>query len=111
MHFGSQRLNLEKLDNRQVAAGGKSWRSREWEKCALVQKLRASRLRILRAGQRCEGKKPYGHTDEEKKVVDSILDYRKCGNSYVAIAQQLNTDGIKSRSGKLWHPTQIQRVL
>jgi len=30
----------------------------EWEKCALVQKLRASRLRIRRAGGTCEGKKP-----------------------------------------------------
>jgi DNA invertase Pin-like site-specific DNA recombinase len=83
----------------------------EWEKCALVQKLRASRLRIRRAGGRCEGKKPYGHTAEEAKVVDAILEYRKIGLSYVAIADRLNTDGVKSRAGKAWHPTQVQRVL
>ena len=83
----------------------------EWEKCALVQKLRASRLRIRRAGGTCEGKKPYGHTPEEMKVVETILEHRKSGKSYVAIANDLNAGGIKSRSGKQWHPTQVQRVI
>lgn len=83
----------------------------EWEKCALVQKLRASRLRIRRAGGRCEGKKPYGHTPEEAKVVATILEHRKSGLSYAAIADQLNAGGVKSRSGRKWHPTQVQRVI
>jgi DNA invertase Pin-like site-specific DNA recombinase len=83
----------------------------EFEKSILVQKLRASRLRIRRAGGRCEGKKPYGHTAEEARIVESILSYRKDGKSYVAISEQLNADGIKSRSGKRWHPTQVQRVI
>jgi DNA invertase Pin-like site-specific DNA recombinase len=83
----------------------------EWEKCALVQKLRASRLRIRRAGGKCEGKKPYGHTPDEMSVVRSILEYRNGGKSYVAIAEQLNAEGVKSRSGKQWHPTQVQRII
>lgn len=83
----------------------------EWEKCALVQKLRASRLRMRRSGQRCEGKKPYGHTPEEAKIVESILALRKEGKSFVAIGQELNAGGITSRSGKQWHPTQVQRVI
>jgi DNA invertase Pin-like site-specific DNA recombinase len=83
----------------------------EFEKSILVQKLRASRLRIRRAGGRCEGQKPYGHTPEEQKTVDAILSLRKDGKSYVAIAQQLNAGGIKSRSGKRWHPTQVQRII
>jgi DNA invertase Pin-like site-specific DNA recombinase len=83
----------------------------EWEKCALVQKLRASRLRIRRAGGRCEGKKPYGHTVEEASVVSVIQNHRNSGMSYAAIAMQLNASGTKSRSGKLWHTTQVQRVL
>jgi DNA invertase Pin-like site-specific DNA recombinase len=83
----------------------------EWEKCALVAKLRASRLRIRRSGGRCEGKKPYGHSVEEAKVVDAILEYRKSRMSYVTIADKMNTDGVKSRSGKAWHPTQVQRVI
>src|SRR5207249_10900645 len=41
----------------------------EWEKCLIVQKLRASRLRMRRAGQRCEGRKPYGETADEQAVI------------------------------------------
>ena len=33
------------------------------------------------------------------------------GKSYVAIAEQLNTEGVKPRSGAKWHPTQVQRVI
>ncbi len=52
-----------------------------------------------------------GHTPEEAKVVDSILSLRKQGKSYVAIADQLNGDGIKPRSSAKWHPTQVQGVV
>jgi len=45
------------------------------------------------------------------KVVEDILEHRKSGKSYVAIANDLNAGGIKSRSGKQWHPTQFQRVI
>jgi DNA invertase Pin-like site-specific DNA recombinase len=83
----------------------------EWEKCALVQKLRASRLRMRRAGQRCEGRKPYGDSPEEQKSVDLILSLRKDGKSLVAIAEQLNADAVKPRTGAKWHPTQIQRIV
>lgn len=84
----------------------------EWEKCALVQKLRASRLRIRRAGGRCEGKKPYGHTPDEQNAILAILALRKEGKSYVKIAEQLNAEGqIKTRSGGTWHATQIQRIV
>jgi|ERR1035437_282103 DNA invertase Pin-like site-specific DNA recombinase len=83
----------------------------EWEKCALVQKLRASRLRMRRSGQRCEGKKPYGHTPEEQKIIETIVALRQQRKSIAAIAVQLNADGVKSRSGLEWHPTQVQRVI
>jgi DNA invertase Pin-like site-specific DNA recombinase len=83
----------------------------EWEKCALVQKLRASRLRMRRAGQRCEGRKPYGDSPEEQKSVDLILSLRKDGKSLVAIAEQLNADAVKPRTGAKWHQTQIQRIV
>jgi hypothetical protein len=66
---------------------------------------------MRRAGLRCEGKKPYGFTADEKAIADSILALRKSGKSVATIAEQLNADGIKSRSGSKWHPTQVQRVL
>ena len=83
----------------------------EWEKCALVQKLRASRLRMRRAGERCEGAKPYGHTPEEQQIVEKILSFRREKKSYVTIAEQLNNDGVRPRTGQKWHPTQVQRVI
>ena len=83
----------------------------EWEKCALVQKLRASRLRLRRAGERCEGRKPYGQNAEEKTVIARILALREERLSFVAIAAKLNADGVRSRSNKQWHATQVQRVL
>jgi len=83
----------------------------EWEKCALVQKLRASRLRMRRAGQRCEGRKPYGETDDEKAVIAKMLAYRADKLSIAAIADKLNTDGLKTPTGGKWHPTQIQRIV
>lgn len=83
----------------------------EFEKSILVQKLRASRLRIRRAGGRCEGAKPYGDTPAEQKTVEIILSLRKDGKSYVAIAEQLNADAVKPRTGQKWHPTQIQRIV
>ena len=83
----------------------------EWEKCALVQKLRASRLRMRRSGQRCEGRKPYGFTPEEAKTVERILALRKEGKSIAVIAGELNASGIKSRGGTQWHPTQVQRII
>jgi DNA invertase Pin-like site-specific DNA recombinase len=84
----------------------------EWEKCALVQKLRASRLRIRRTQGRCEGRKAYGETEDERRTLETIRALRKAQRlSYAAIAKRLNTDGIPSRDGAKWHPTQIGRIL
>jgi len=85
----------------------------EWEKCLIVQKLRASRLRIRRGGQRCEGRKPYGATPEEKAVIEKMLAWRRDRKSYAEISAALNAEGIPSGAGgqAKWHPTQVQRVL
>ncbi|MCB9913344.1 MAG: recombinase family protein [Verrucomicrobiales bacterium] len=83
----------------------------EWEKCALVQKLRASRVRIRRAGGRCEGRKPYGQTEAEQQTLGTIRSLRREGKSYAKIAAQLNHAGIPARDGGKWHPTQITRIL
>jgi DNA invertase Pin-like site-specific DNA recombinase len=82
-----------------------------WEKLALVQKLRASRLHIRRAGGKCEGKQPFTKTAKEQKVIETILEHRNSGLPSAAIAERLNADGLKFRSGKQGHPTQVQRVI
>ncbi len=85
----------------------------EWEKCLIVQKLRASRLRIRRGGQRCEGRKPYGVTAEEQVVIEKMKAMRQKQKSFVDIAKTLNTDGLPTRTGPgtKWHATQVQRIL
>lgn len=85
----------------------------EWEKCLIVQKFRASRLRMRRSGQRCEGRKPYGSTPEEQAVVERIRILRKERKSFAEIAAALNAGNTPTRTGKKakWHPTQIQRIL
>jgi DNA invertase Pin-like site-specific DNA recombinase len=85
----------------------------EWEKCLIVQKLRASRLRMRRSGQRCEGRKPYGETADEKGVVEKMKKWREEGESFAGIAGLLNAENVPTRVGKAsrWHPTQVQRVL
>lgn len=85
----------------------------EWEKCLIVQKLRASRLRIRRAGGRCEGRKPFGAIPEEAAVIEKMKAWRKERKSYAEIATALNAENIHSRAGgnAKWHATQVQRVL
>ena len=85
----------------------------EWEKCLIVQKLRASRLRIRRAGGRCEGRKPFGTSPEEQAVIAKMKAWRKERVSFAEIAAKLNVEGLPTSTGRTskWHPTQVQRVL
>lgn len=89
----------------------------EFEKTRIVQKLRASRMRIRKSDGRCEGRKPYGFTEDEKTVIAKMLTYRSEGLSIADIASRLNAEGIKprtqARAGKQtqWHATTIQRIL
>jgi DNA invertase Pin-like site-specific DNA recombinase len=84
----------------------------EWEKCLIVQKLRASRLRIRRSGGRCEGRKPYGATPEELAVIGRVLAWRKERKSFAEIAAALNAENVPTRtSGRKWHTTQVQRIV
>jgi DNA invertase Pin-like site-specific DNA recombinase len=84
----------------------------EWEKCLIVQKLRASRLRIRRSGGRCEGRKPYGATPEELAVIERVLAWRKERRSFAEIAAALNAENVPTRTtGRRWHTTQVQRIV
>jgi DNA invertase Pin-like site-specific DNA recombinase len=88
-----------------------------WEKCLIVQKLRASRLRLRRAGQRCEGRKPYGVSEQEQAIIKKVRLMRQQGTSFMQIANNLNNAGIAPRTATRagqstkWHPPMIQRIL
>jgi DNA invertase Pin-like site-specific DNA recombinase len=89
----------------------------QWEKTIIVQKLRAARIRIRKKQGRCEGRRPYGNTDEEQKIIALMLSYRSQNLSFSEISNRLNVQRIKprthARAGKetRWHPTMIQRIV
>lgn len=75
----------------------------QWEKSALVHKLRSARNRVREATGRCEGVLPFGSTEEEASAKRIMVTLQAAGNSYQAIAREANQMGLKTRSGKPWN--------
>jgi DNA invertase Pin-like site-specific DNA recombinase len=82
----------------------------EYEKSMIVLKLRGARQRMRAKTGRCEGAKPYGMKAGESETEHRIKTLRAGGSSLQTIADQLNADGIPSRRGGQWHPTQVGRI-
>lgn len=79
----------------------------EFEKSVLVSKLRAARERVRQRNGRCEGRKPYGNTEEEQAVVERIRQLNRkpktrSRRSYGEIANTLNREGHPTRMGRPW---------
>jgi DNA invertase Pin-like site-specific DNA recombinase len=86
----------------------------EYDRAMTVAKLRGARERMRAEKGRCEGRKAYGEHPEhqsEQVVVDRIRVLRSQGLPLLTIAGVLNAEGIASRSGGKWHPTQVSRIL
>lgn len=83
----------------------------EYEKCVIVDRMRAARERIKASGVRCEGRKPYGYYGHELEPLNRIRALRKNGLSYSRIAQTLNMEGIKPRYGKQWWTQSVASVV
>ena len=89
----------------------------ELEKNQLVRRLQKARLRVKELTGRCEGRKPYGETPEEKQVIHRIRAMRRTrknrtpGMTLQAIADRLNSEGIPTRLGKQWTPGQVHTLL
>jgi DNA invertase Pin-like site-specific DNA recombinase len=86
----------------------------QYEKSTLVAKLRGARQRKRASVGHCEGRKAYGSHPEhvaEGAVIQRIQSLRADGLPLLTIAKVLNDEGLKSRSGGVWHPTQVSRVL
>jgi DNA invertase Pin-like site-specific DNA recombinase len=83
----------------------------EWEKSCIVQKLRAARIRSKERNGRCEGRKPYGQKDGEAEIITRIQGLRAERLTITEISDRLNSEGVKTRSGGLWHFTQVRRIL
>jgi DNA invertase Pin-like site-specific DNA recombinase len=90
----------------------------ELDKSLLVKKLRKSREQIRQKKGKCEGRKRYGEdSPEEQEVVKRIKLMRRKrkgglkGMSMQQIADKLNEEGIKTKTGKRWHRAQVHAVL
>lgn len=83
----------------------------EYEKSMIVLKLRGARERKRANTGRCEGRKPYGHHDSEKPVLERMKALRDERIAFDTIAAQLNADGVKTRSGGLWFGSTIANIL
>jgi len=83
----------------------------EFEKSSIVTKLRVARNRARARTGRCEGRKPYGAYTGEEAVVQRMKAWRKGGMTTRQIAEALNADGIRPRSGGTWKHSVIAAVV
>jgi DNA invertase Pin-like site-specific DNA recombinase len=89
----------------------------EYDKSMTVQKLRAARDRKRAKTGRCEGRKPYGETEEEQKVLRRIRAMRRNrrgghkGMTLQAIADRLNSEGISTKTRGDWSAAQVYHAL
>ncbi|MEW6658785.1 MAG: recombinase family protein [Thermodesulfobacteriota bacterium] len=89
----------------------------ELEKSQLVRRLSKAREQVKREKGKCEGRKGYGETEEEQAVIRRVRAMRRTrknktpGMTLQQIADRLNGEGIKTKSGCKWTPTQVTRIL
>lgn len=88
----------------------------QFEKSAIVSKLRAARMRKRRQTGRCEGRKPFGaHPGEEAVLARMRQLHRKPRGraplSFGAIAAQLNAERLPTRTGARWRAGTVRRIL
>lgn len=88
----------------------------EFDRRVTVLKLRAARERKRRRVGRCEGRKPYGSRPGEAAVLDLIRDLHRKPHghprrSLQAIADELNTRGIPTRTGKPWSKQTLHGII
>lgn len=83
----------------------------QYEKSSLVAKLRGARVRMKAKTGTCEGRKPYGSRAGEAEVISRILALRDAGTAMDTIAEKLNAEGIKPRSGGMWYGSTVRNIL
>ncbi|MGI8746554.1 MAG: recombinase family protein [Bryobacteraceae bacterium] len=81
------------------------------DKSNVVAKLRGARMRKKAVTGRCEGRKPFGHREGEQAIIDRMKALRATGLGYDKIAEQLNIEGIKPRSGQRWWGRSVNNTL
>jgi DNA invertase Pin-like site-specific DNA recombinase len=82
------------------------------EKANIVLKLRGARQRMKARTGRCEGRKPYGATDNEQAIIARMRELRAAGMAFDRIAAMFNEEAVPTRtSGKRWHGFAVNQIL
>lgn len=85
----------------------------ELEKSMLVKKLRSAREQVKQVKGKCEGRKSLKEVNPEVVSIIKKLRHTKPGQksrSYAKIADELNSKGYTTVSGKKWTATNVQNV-
>ena len=92
----------------------------QWEREAIGERT-ATSLRYKRAsGMKYNGQPLYGYAhvvgrlepmEDEQGIVERIVGLRTSGETYSGIATKLNEEKIHTRSGGVWFPQQVKRVI
>lgn len=83
----------------------------EWEKSALVLKLKKARDRKRAETGRCGGPLPYGSTPQEAVVLATARTLRQNGHSFSQVGLALEKAGFVPRSGGHWHKSSVAVML
>ena len=83
----------------------------EYDKAMIVLKLRGARQRMKAKEGRCEGAKAFGTSDAQRPTVERILTLRSAGMAVDTIADTLNAEGLKSKSGGKWYGSSVRNVI
>lgn len=83
----------------------------EYDKAMIVLKLRGARQRMKARTGRCEGSKAFGSSDAHRPVIDRILSLRNAGMAVDTIADSLNAEGLKSKTGGKWYGSSVRNML
>lgn len=87
----------------------------ELDKNLIVKKLRKAREAKRKAGERCEGAKPYGTREGEAAVLDRVRALRRKPRggerlTWAAVAERLNAEGLLNRQGRPWTRQAIHKT-
>jgi len=87
----------------------------ELEKSRLVGKLRKAREAKKAQTGKCEGRKAFGEREGEQATIALMRSLRRKRSgkqmSFAKIAEELNRQGVSTRTGAPWQTTTVQNIL
>jgi DNA invertase Pin-like site-specific DNA recombinase len=83
----------------------------QYEKSMIVLKLRGARRRTKARTGRCEGSKAFGSVEGHRPIIERIMTLRGAGMAVDTIAETLNVEGLKSKTGGKWYGSSVRNVV